>query len=262
MENCDWIFALLCFYFHHTNGSTQTPVIFSLEFFDVLPSVSSTHELEIWWLLQILHEPNSRCNFASSHPHLQIPVHFGHKYLVLAVMCNHISLRKPLPFCVNSIFHIYSLTQHNTRICLSKAHMSATAQQSPPVQSWFYSAMIHPSSCQKAHIIFSRKNEKNKTKHGYQTSVSTDYWCIDHENSAQHPPSPWLSILVFFYTSRHGKSSMASPHALIKYCDDELCISITQQEITKPADRKQPEHGILKHQDVYDDCTLGDICYW
>lgn len=58
-------------------------------------------------------------------------------------------------------------------------------------------------------------------------------------------------------------SSMASPHVLIKYCDDDLRISITQQEeeITKPADRKQPEHGILKHQDVYGDCTLGDICY-
>lgn len=210
MENCDWIFALPYFLFatnsHYTNGSTQTPVIFR-SWVLWYTSFSFFHSRigNIWWLLQILHEPNSRCIFASSHPHLQIPVHFGHKYLFLAVMCNHISLRTPLSFCVNSIFHIYSLTEHN-RICLCKAHMSATAQQSPLVQSWFYYAMIHQSGIQKAHIIFSGKNwkKKQKKKQGYQISVSTDYWCIDHENSAQHPSSPWLLMLVFFYTSRHG----------------------------------------------------------
>lgn len=166
MENCDWIFALPYFLFatnsHYTNGSTQTPVIFR-SWVLWYTSFSFFHSRigNIWWLLQILHEPNSRCIFASSHPHLQIPVHFGHKYLFLAVMCNHISLRTPLSFCVNSIFHICSLTQHN-RICLCKAHMSAMAQQSPLVQSWFYYAMIHQSGIQKAHIIFSGKNWKKK----------------------------------------------------------------------------------------------------
>lgn len=166
MENCDWIFALPYFLFatnsHYTNGSTQTPVIFR-SWVLWCTSFSFFHSWigNIWWLLQILHEPNSRCIFASSHPHLQIPVHFGHKYLFLAVMCNHISLRTQLSFCVNSIFHIYSLTEHN-RICLCKAHMSATAQQSPLVQSWFYYAMIHQSGSQKAHIIFSGKNWKKK----------------------------------------------------------------------------------------------------
>lgn len=168
MENCDWIFALPYFLFatnsHYTNGSTPTPVIFR-SWVLWCTSFSFFHSWigNIWWLLQILHEPNSRCIFASSHPHLQIPVHFGHKYLFLAVMCNHISLRTPLSFCVNSIFHICSLTQHN-RICLCKAHMSATAQQSPLVQSWFYYAMIHQSGIQKAHIIFSGKNWKKKQK--------------------------------------------------------------------------------------------------
>lgn len=155
--------CLTCTLHHHyTNGSTQTPVIFR-SWVLWCTSFSFFHSWigNIWWLLQILHEPNSRCIFASSHPHLQIPVHFGHKYLFLAVMCNHISLRTPLSFCVNSIFHIYSLTEHN-RICLCKAHMSATAQQSPLVQSWFYYAMIHQSGSQKAHIIFSGKNWKKK----------------------------------------------------------------------------------------------------
>lgn len=40
--------------------------------------------------------------------------------------------------------------------------MSAMAQQSPLVQSWFYYAMIHQSGSQKAHIIFSGKNWKKK----------------------------------------------------------------------------------------------------
>ncbi len=42
-----------------------------------------------------------------------------------------------------------------------------------------------------------------------------------------------------------------------------LSITITQEEeeIMKPADRKQPVHGRLEQQVVYGDCRLGDSCY-
>lgn len=72
---------------------------------------------------------------------------------------------------ITYVFHIYSLTQHNTRICLSKAHIFATTQQFPLVQPWFYSAMRHLSGYQMAQIIFSGKNWRKKTKQN-KTGIS------------------------------------------------------------------------------------------
>lgn len=48
-----------------------------------------------------------------------------------------------------------------------------------------------------------------------------------------------------------------------KRSDDDLSVSIKQreEEIMKPADRKQPVRGRLKQQVVYGDCRLGDGCY-